>query len=72
MTIPHKEEAAALAKERDSYVQTAHAANTLVRAIDGKFSAFNTDYSAAVESLKSFLSTHTREDGTSLQMSHLE
>jgi 3-dehydroquinate dehydratase / shikimate dehydrogenase len=55
VTIPHKEAAAALAKERDQYVEWVQAANTLIRREDGSFSAHNTDCSAAVESLKQLL-----------------
>ena len=52
VTIPHKEAAAALAHERDAGVALTQAANTLVR-IGGGFSAYNTDFQAAVESLLS-------------------
>jgi 3-dehydroquinate dehydratase/shikimate dehydrogenase len=50
VTIPHKEAAAALAKHKDIPVSLTQAANTLVRGVDG-WQAFNTDYSAAVDSL---------------------
>jgi 3-dehydroquinate dehydratase/shikimate dehydrogenase len=55
VTIPHKEAAALVARESDQTVQVTQAANTLVRLPDGKFSAANTDYSAALESLKAHL-----------------
>ncbi|MER3416929.1 MAG: shikimate dehydrogenase [Gemmataceae bacterium] len=51
VTIPHKEAAARLARQRDSRVDAIGAANTLVRASDGGFAAYNTDAPAAVESL---------------------
>lgn len=50
VTIPHKEPAAAFAKHQDGPVAQTQAANTLIRGPDG-FTAFNTDYSAAVDSL---------------------
>lgn len=65
VTIPHKEAAAELGKaDADAFTETAHAANTLLRKHDGSFAAYNTDYVAAVESLKHYLSMHPREDGT--------
>ncbi|CAN5163785.1 shikimate dehydrogenase [soil metagenome] len=64
VTIPHKESAAALATEKEPFVELSHAANTLVKKADGTLCAFNTDHAAAVESLKYFLGTHLREDGT--------
>jgi 3-dehydroquinate dehydratase/shikimate dehydrogenase len=50
VTIPHKEAAAGVATQKDKPVQLTQAANTLVRGPNG-FEAFNTDYSAAVDSL---------------------
>jgi 3-dehydroquinate dehydratase / shikimate dehydrogenase len=50
VTIPHKETAAELATERDSAVILTRAANTLVSRPSG-FSAYNTDYQAARDSL---------------------
>jgi 3-dehydroquinate dehydratase/shikimate dehydrogenase len=50
VTIPHKEAAAAFARQKDTPVDLTQAANTLIRGLDG-FQAFNTDYSAAVDSL---------------------
>jgi 3-dehydroquinate dehydratase/shikimate dehydrogenase len=46
VTLPHKETAAALAKEKSHSVKVTGAANTLVRVSDGGFSAYNTDYDA--------------------------
>ena len=54
VTIPHKEAAAQLAREKEPTVEVTGAANTLVRRDDGKFSAANTDYTAAIDSLKAF------------------
>ncbi|MCE9532117.1 MAG: shikimate dehydrogenase [Planctomycetes bacterium] len=51
VTIPHKEGAAALARERDNRVMETGAANTLVRRPDG-FHAWNTDFQAAIDSIK--------------------
>lgn len=55
VTIPHKEAAATLAREKELTVENTGAANTLIRRSDGKFSAANTDYSAAVESIREHL-----------------
>ena len=44
VTLPHKETAAALAKEKSPSVKVTGAANTLVRDNDGGFMAYNTDY----------------------------
>jgi 3-dehydroquinate dehydratase / shikimate dehydrogenase len=72
VTIPHKEDAAALAVEKEPFVETAHAANTLVTRGDGRWSAHNTDYAAAVEALKFYLGTHLREDGTCPTLDQLD
>jgi len=50
VTIPHKENAASLAGEKDPAVALTQAANTLVRGEKG-FTAYNTDYQAARDSL---------------------
>ena len=70
VTIPHKEAAAQLAREKEPNVETTGAANTLVRRDDGKFSAANTDYAAAVDSLKSFLAQKA-QDGPVPQLSQM-
>lgn len=54
VTIPHKENAAAIATEKDARVVETSAANTLVKRGDG-FYAANTDYEAALEGLKTSL-----------------
>jgi 3-dehydroquinate dehydratase/shikimate dehydrogenase len=51
VTIPHKEAVVALAQEKDEYVQLTKAANTLIRKPGGLWSAYNTDCTAAVESM---------------------
>jgi 3-dehydroquinate dehydratase / shikimate dehydrogenase len=51
VTIPHKEQAAALAVTTDERVRETGAANTLVKRNNG-FHAFNTDYEAALEGLR--------------------
>jgi 3-dehydroquinate dehydratase/shikimate dehydrogenase len=61
VTIPHKEAAAALAREKEGNVEVTGAANTLVRRDDGKFSAANTDYTAAIESLKAHLRERAKD-----------
>lgn len=61
VTIPHKEDAVALATEADPNVKLAQAANTLVRREDGRFFGANTDFTAAVESLRSHLRERARE-----------
>jgi 3-dehydroquinate dehydratase/shikimate dehydrogenase len=50
VTLPHKEAAAVAATQRESSVDLTQAANTLVR-LGGGFAAYNTDYTAAIESL---------------------
>lgn len=70
VTVPHKEAAAALAREKELNVEITGAANTLVRLPDGKFSAANTDYAAAVESLKAHLAEQSK-DGPAVQLSQL-
>jgi 3-dehydroquinate dehydratase/shikimate dehydrogenase len=50
VTIPHKENAAALAIQRDPSVSLTQAANTLVR-LGGGYAAYNTDYTAVSQSL---------------------
>ena len=56
VTIPHKEEAAELAKHKDESVERAKAANTLIRSGDD-FSAYNTDYQGIIETLRTYLPT---------------
>jgi 3-dehydroquinate dehydratase/shikimate dehydrogenase len=54
VTIPHKEEAAKLARVKDPTVEQTGAANTLLRRGEGEgvhWAAFNSDYSGAIESL---------------------
>jgi 3-dehydroquinate dehydratase/shikimate dehydrogenase len=70
VTIPHKEAAVPLAKEADLAVQVTQAANTLVRRADGKFSAANTDFTAAIASIKSHLIDRAK-DGPTVQLSQL-
>jgi 3-dehydroquinate dehydratase/shikimate dehydrogenase len=70
VTIPHKEAAAPLAREAEANVQATGSANTLVRRDDGKFVAANTDYAAAVDSLKAHLAERAR-DGPVVQLSQL-
>jgi 3-dehydroquinate dehydratase / shikimate dehydrogenase len=70
VTIPHKEAAAQLAREKEPNVESTGAANTLVRRDDGKFSAANTDYTAAVDSLKDFL-TQKAQGGPVTQLSQV-
>jgi 3-dehydroquinate dehydratase/shikimate dehydrogenase len=54
VTIPHKEAAAALATHKDETVTRIQAANTLVRSAAG-WKAYNTDATAALESLEANL-----------------
>jgi 3-dehydroquinate dehydratase / shikimate dehydrogenase len=70
VTIPHKEVAATLASEGEPNVQFTRSANTLVRLEDGKFSAANTDFAAAVESLKAHL-VERAKDSPVVQVSQL-
>jgi 3-dehydroquinate dehydratase/shikimate dehydrogenase len=70
VTIPHKEAAALIARESEINVQITQAANTLVRLPEGAFAAANTDYNAAIDSLKDHL-TQRAEDGPPAQLSQL-
>lgn len=70
VTIPHKEAATQIAREKDLSVEITGAANTLVRLPDGKFGAVNTDYTAAVDSLKAHLAERAG-DGAPIQLSQL-
>jgi 3-dehydroquinate dehydratase / shikimate dehydrogenase len=70
VTIPHKEAAAALAREGEPNVQVTASANTLVRRDDGKFAAANTDYAAAIDSIRAHLAERAK-DGPSVQLSQL-
>lgn len=54
VTIPHKEAAMRAAKNQQPAVTAVQAANTLIRGADG-FTAYNTDYDAALESLQTNL-----------------
>jgi 3-dehydroquinate dehydratase/shikimate dehydrogenase len=54
VTIPHKEAAVTVARFTDQAVAEVGAANTLVREPEG-FSAYNTDYQAALDSLNAHL-----------------
>lgn len=70
VTIPHKEAAAQLAREKEPTVEMTRAANTLVRRDDGKFTAANTDFTAAIDSLKAFLAEKAK-DGPVTQLSQV-
>jgi 3-dehydroquinate dehydratase/shikimate dehydrogenase len=70
VTIPHKEAAAGLARESEANVQVTGAANTLLRRDDGNFTAANTDYAAALDSLKAHLAEKAK-DGPVPQFSQL-
>jgi 3-dehydroquinate dehydratase/shikimate dehydrogenase len=56
VTIPHKEAVVELSAHLDETVHRTHAANTLLRGGDG-FSAYNTDYQGAIDSLTAALPT---------------
>lgn len=56
VTIPHKEEAAELAKHKDESVIGVKAANTLIRSGDD-FSAYNTDFQGVIDTLRAYLPT---------------
>ena len=70
VTVPHKEAAALLAREKELNVEITGAANTLVRRSDGKFTASNTDYAAAIDSLRAHLAERA-EDGPAVQISQI-
>jgi 3-dehydroquinate dehydratase/shikimate dehydrogenase len=70
VTIPHKEAAAQLARESELNVQITQAANTLIRLPDGVFAAANTDYGAAIDSMKAHLAERAK-DGPVTQLSQL-
>jgi 3-dehydroquinate dehydratase/shikimate dehydrogenase len=56
VTIPHKEEAAELAKHKDESVVRTKSANTLIRSGDD-FSAYNTDYQGIIDTLRTYMPT---------------
>ncbi|HTU17449.1 MAG TPA: type I 3-dehydroquinate dehydratase [Gemmataceae bacterium] len=56
VTIPHKEEAAELARHKDDSVLRSKSANTLIRSGDD-FSAYNTDYQGVIDTLRTYLPT---------------
>lgn len=70
VTIPHKEAAVQIAREAELNVQITQAANTLIRLPDGTFSAANTDYAAAIDSIKAHLAERAH-DGPVTQLSQL-
>ncbi|HKB36430.1 MAG TPA: type I 3-dehydroquinate dehydratase, partial [Gemmataceae bacterium] len=70
VTIPHKETAATVATLKDPNVELTQAANTLLRHAEGnptQWSAFNTDYTAAVDSLRDALGNAPEGMPTTLQ-----
>ncbi len=70
VTVPHKEAAAGIAKEKEATVEITGAANTLLRRPDGTFAAFNTDYPAIIETVKAHLKERT-QDGPPVQLNQL-
>jgi 3-dehydroquinate dehydratase/shikimate dehydrogenase len=70
VTIPHKEAAAQIAREAEINVQITQAANTLIRLPEGTFSAANTDYGAAIGSIKAHL-IERAQDQPLIQLSQL-
>lgn len=70
VTVPHKEAAAALAREKEITVEVTGAANTLLRLPDGKFAAANTDAAAALDSLKAHLAERS-QDGPPVQLGQM-
>jgi len=70
VTVPHKEMAANLSKEKETTVEITGAANTLLRRPDGTFSAFNTDYAAIIETVKTHLHERT-QDGPPVHLNQL-
>lgn len=61
VTIPHKEAVLKHASRKDGLVESIGAANTLVFGADG-VSAFNTDATAAVESLEAAMADHRHDE----------
>ena len=61
VTIPHKEGAMEKADEVDEAAKSIGAANTLFRADDGRWVAANTDFEAALDSLKNGLKAKGEE-----------
>jgi 3-dehydroquinate dehydratase/shikimate dehydrogenase len=70
VTIPHKEAAAQVARESELNVQITQSANTLIRLPDGVYAAANTDYGAAIDSIKAHLAERAH-DGPATQLSQL-
>lgn len=71
VTIPHKEDAARVSREQDLTVKIAGAANTLIRQADGSFSAYNTDFTAAVDSLEQHLTERVASGAPAVELSQL-
>jgi len=71
VTIPHKEAAYDSTKLAEPNVVQAKAANTLIRQDDGGFFAYNSDYSAVVESVKAQLEERAQEEGTAPTLKQL-
>jgi 3-dehydroquinate dehydratase/shikimate dehydrogenase len=71
VTIPHKEAAAQLAADREPNVGLTKAANTLVRRADGTFAAANTDFTAALETLRDHLRERAKESGQTIELNQL-
>ena len=65
VTIPHKEAVLEKVQHQDGPVQTIGAANTLVRDDQGQWHASNTDYDAALESIRVGLSSGSTGDAES-------
>ncbi len=70
VTVPHKEAAAQIAREKEQTVEVTGAANTLLRLPDGKFAGANTDYSAAIDSIKAHLAERA-QGGPPVQLSQV-
>jgi shikimate dehydrogenase len=63
VTVPHKERVLSLVDAADAGASTAGAANTLVRAKDGRVVAYNTDAPALADEIRALLSG-THPDGS--------
>lgn len=70
VTVPHKEAAAGLAREKEATVEVTGAANTLLRRPDGTFAAFNTDYPAIIETVKAHINERP-QDGPPVMLNQL-
>jgi len=70
VTIPHKEAAASMTRNLDRRVIDTGAANTLLRKAKGDFGSWNTDFDAAIDSIRP--TPPKNEDGTTIPWNEVQ